>query len=201
MGIDVVGSVGDAQALLLAVALDRPDVALIDIKMPPTHTDEGLTAAMTIRDQHPSVAVLVLSHYLDSRYALRLLDAHPGAVGYLLKERISDIVVLVDALRRVADGECVIDPTIVSRLLHRPRTTGKLDRLTDREREVLALMAEGHSNQAHLGPAHAQSQDRGTAHRAHLRQARPRRLRRPSPPRSGRAGNPPDLIPATTSEC
>jgi len=148
VGIDVVGSVGNAKALLLSVALDRPDVALIDIKMPPTHTDEGLTAAVTIRDQHPSVAVLVLSHYLDSRYAMRLLDAHPRAVGYLLKERISDIVVLVDALRRVADGECVIDPTIVSRLLHRPRTTGKLDRLTDREREVLALMAEGHSNLA-----------------------------------------------------
>jgi len=148
VGIDVVGTVGDAPALLRAVALEKPDVALVDIKMPPTHTDEGLTAAMAIRDQHPAVAVLVLSHYLDSRYAMQLLDRHPGAVGYLLKERISDVVVLVDALRRVGDGECVIDPTIVSRLLHRPRASGKLDRLTDREREVLALMAEGHSNQA-----------------------------------------------------
>lgn len=147
VGVTVVGTSGDANGLLQVVALDQPDVAIVDIKMPPTHTDEGLAAALTIRERHPAVAVLVLSHYLDSRYALQLISGHPGGAGYLLKERISDVVVLVDALRRVADGECVIDPTIVARLVHRPRRSGKLERLTDREREVLSLMAEGHSNQ------------------------------------------------------
>ena len=144
VGVIVVGTSGDANGLLQVVALDQPDVAIVDIKMPPTHTDEGLAAALTIRERHPAVAVLVLSH---SRYALQLISGHPGGAGYLLKERISDVVVLVDALRRVADGECVIDPTIVARLVHRPRRSGKLERLTDREREVLSLMAEGHSNQ------------------------------------------------------
>jgi len=147
VGIDVVSAVADPVGLMMAVALDHPDVALVDIKMPPTHTDEGLVAAMAIRDQHPSVGVLVLSHFLDSRYAMRLIEHHPSAVGYLLKERVSEVAVLVDALRRVGDGECVVDPTIVSRLLRRPRPRGPLDQLTDREREVLMLMAEGHSNQ------------------------------------------------------
>ncbi len=147
VGVDVVATAGDSATLMRAVAVDRPDVAIIDIKMPPTYTDEGLAAALEIREQYPSVAVLVLSHFLDSRYAMRMIERHPSAVGYLLKERVSDVVVLLDALQRVAAGECVIDPTIVSRLLHRPRTPSSLDRLTDREREVLALMAEGHSNQ------------------------------------------------------
>jgi len=147
VGIEVVCTVADPVGLMMAVALDHPDVALVDIKMPPTHTDEGLVAAMAIRDQHPSVGVLVLSHFLDSRYAMRLIEHHPSAVGYLLKERVSEVAVLVDALRRVGDGECVVDPTIVSRLLRRPRPRGPLDQLTDREREVLMLMAEGHSNQ------------------------------------------------------
>ena len=147
VGIEVVATAAEPLGLMKAVALDRPDVALVDIKMPPTHTNEGLVAAMAIRDQHPSVGVLVLSHFLDSRYAMRLIEHHPSAVGYLLKERVSDVAVLVDALRRVGDGECVVDPTIVSRLLRRPRPRGPLDHLTDREREVLMLMAEGHSNQ------------------------------------------------------
>ena len=128
--------------------LTQPDVAIVDIKMPPTHTDEGLVAAQEIRAAHPAIGVLVLSHYLESVYAMRLLEEHPERVGYLLKERVSDIAVLADALRRITEGECVLDPTIVSRLLHRPREQTPLHELTDREREVLALMAEGRSNQA-----------------------------------------------------
>jgi serine/threonine-protein kinase len=147
-GVEVAGSVGTPDRLLLLVARHLPDVAIVDIKMPPTHTDEGITAAQTIRREHPSVAVLVLSHYLESRYAMRLLEDHPESVGYLLKERVSDIAVLVDALQRVAEGESVLDPTIVRRLLSRPRESGPLTELTEREREVLALIAEGHSNPA-----------------------------------------------------
>jgi DNA-binding NarL/FixJ family response regulator len=114
--------------------------------MPPTHTDEGLAAARQIRTQHPHTAVLVLSHYLNSGYAMQLLGQHPGRTGYLLKERVSDLALLTDALTRLRDGECVIDPTIVARLV-RPRSSGGLDLLTDRERDVLALIAEGRSNQ------------------------------------------------------
>jgi DNA-binding NarL/FixJ family response regulator len=148
VGVQVVALVGDQPSLERAVALDGPHVAIVDIKMPPTHTEEGLVAAQEIRAAHPTVGVLVLSHYLESVYAMRLLQEHPERVGYLLKERVSDIAVLADALRRIDEGECVLDPTIVSRLLRRPRETSALDELTDREREVLALMAEGHSNHA-----------------------------------------------------
>ena len=147
-GFEIAGKVDDAHKLLRAVALDHPDVAIVDIKMPPTYTDEGLVAAEQIRACHPQVGVLVLSQYLESRYATRLLEHHPEAVGYLLKERVSDIAVLADAIRRVAEGECVLDPTIVTRLIQRPRHRQPLDELTDREREVLALIAEGRSNHA-----------------------------------------------------
>jgi serine/threonine-protein kinase len=147
-GIDVVGKAANGQELLRSVRLTQPDVAIVDIKMPPTHTDEGLVAAHEIREQHPAVGVLVLSHYLESTYAMQLLEDHPGQVGYLLKERVSDIAVLADALQRICDGECVVDPTIVARLVNRPRDTGPLDELTEREREVLALIAEGRSNQS-----------------------------------------------------
>lgn len=147
-GFEIVGKADDAPKLLRAVALDHPDVAIVDIKMPPTYTDEGLVAAEQIRAAYPQVGVLVLSQYLESRYATRLLEHHPEASGYLLKERVSDIAVLADAIRRIHEGECVLDPTIVARLIQRPRHQGPLDELTGREREVLALIAEGRSNQA-----------------------------------------------------
>ena len=146
-GVQVAGKAGDAQQLLQIVATEHPDVAIVDIKMPPTVTDEGLAAAEQIRTAHPGVGVLVLSQYLETRYATRLLEHHPQALGYLLKERVSDIGALKDAIQRIAEGECVLDPTIVARLLNRSRRPGPLDDLTEREREVLALVAEGRSNQ------------------------------------------------------
>jgi DNA-binding NarL/FixJ family response regulator len=145
-GFDVVGKAGTAGELRREVELAHPDVAIVDIKMPPTHTDEGLVAAREIRASHTDVGVLVLSHYLESHYAMRLLEQHPGGVGYLLKERVSGVGVLADALARVHEGECVVDPTIVSRLLRRARPASALGQLTERERDVLALMAEGRSN-------------------------------------------------------
>ena len=142
-GFEVAGRCGDADALLRMVEARRPDVAIVDIRMPPGHGDDGLVAAQEIRRRHPDVGVLVLSHHLDSRYAARLLEEVPERAGYLLKERVSEVAVVSDALRRIAEGECVIDPTIVSRLVSRKRERGPLDELTEREREVLALVAEG----------------------------------------------------------
>jgi DNA-binding NarL/FixJ family response regulator len=145
-GIDVAGEAADAAGLLALVGRTLPDVAIVDIRMPPTNTDEGLVAAREIRERFPPTAVVLLSQYLEPRYAERLLADQPGGLGYLLKERVSDIAVLIDALRRVTEGECVIDPTIVSKLMRRRRADSPLERLTPREREVLALMAEGRSN-------------------------------------------------------
>ena len=147
-GIDVVGVVGDAAALLHAVRTTRPDAAIVDIRMPPTHTDEGLVAAGQIRAEHPGVGVLILSQYIEPHYAMRLLEQHPERVGYLLKERVFDVANLIDALRRLGDGETVVDPTIVARLFARKRRADPLEGLTEREREVLALIAEGLSNRA-----------------------------------------------------
>jgi DNA-binding NarL/FixJ family response regulator len=148
VGVEVVARCGDAPSLVRAVGATAPDVALVDIRMPPSHTDEGLVAAQEIRRAHPAVGVLVLSHYLESRYAVALLEQAPERVGYLLKDRVSNVVVLVDALRRIAEGECVVDPTIVARLMARRRVSAPLDALTPRELDVLGLIAEGHSNHA-----------------------------------------------------
>jgi DNA-binding NarL/FixJ family response regulator len=147
-GVEVVAEAEDAAALLREVHQTRPDVAVVDIRMPPTHTDEGLIAARAIRADHPETGVLVLSQYVEPSYAMRLIQDHPERVGYLLKERVLDIATVVDALRRIVDGETVIDPTIVARLLSRRRRTDPLEGLTDREREVLGLVAEGMSNRA-----------------------------------------------------
>jgi DNA-binding NarL/FixJ family response regulator len=142
-GFQVTATVADAPALLRAVQETRPDVALIDIRMPPTHTTEGLVAAATIRERFPSVGVLVLSQHVDADYALTLIHDHPTHTGYLLKDRITEVEHLTDALHRVQRGECVIDPELVSLLLHRSATQTQLAELSTREREVLALLAEG----------------------------------------------------------
>ena len=147
-GVEVVGKAATAPETLRCVALTRPDVAVIDIRMPPGHADDGLVAAQEIRRRHPDIGVLVLSHHLESRYAMRLLEETPERAGYLLKERVSDVAVLVDALQRIGEGECVVDPTIVARLMRARRARRPLEELTAREREVLALMAEGRSNAA-----------------------------------------------------
>jgi DNA-binding NarL/FixJ family response regulator len=144
-GVEVVGEAGDADQLLSMVAALDPDVALVDIKLPPNHSDEGLQAAISIKQQYRT-GVLLLSSYLDVRYASRLLEADTQGCGYLLKDRVAHPDVLVDALHRVRDGECVLDPAVVTQLLNRSRETGPLDQLTDREREILDLMAQGHSN-------------------------------------------------------
>ncbi len=146
-GIEVVARVEDARALLDAVRQHSPDVAIVDIRMPPTFTDEGLRAAAAIRAES-RVAVLVLSQHIDPGYAARLLQDYPEGTGYLLKDRLGDIAVLVDALKRVAAGETVIDPSIISRLLGRSRPASPIEELSGREREVLALVAEGFSNKA-----------------------------------------------------
>jgi DNA-binding NarL/FixJ family response regulator len=150
-GIEVVAQAEDADALLREVRLKQPDAAIVDIRMPPTHTDEGLVAAQRIRADHPAIGVLVLSQYVEPSYAMRLLEEHPERVGYLLKQRVFDVAVLVDALRRIGEGETVIDPTIVSRLVGRQRRHDPLAELTPREREVLGLVAEGLSNGAIAG--------------------------------------------------
>jgi DNA-binding NarL/FixJ family response regulator len=150
-GVEVLGAAEDAEALLRLVAAHEPDAAIVDIRMPPTHSDEGLVAAQRIRTEHPATGVLVLSQYVEAGYAIRLLEDHPQHVGYLLKERVFDVAVLLDALQRIADGETVIDPTIVSWLLGRPRRRDPLDELTPREREALRLVAEGRSNRGIAG--------------------------------------------------
>jgi DNA-binding NarL/FixJ family response regulator len=147
-GFDVVGQSGTADDLMLKVRSYSPDVAIIDIRMPPTHTDEGLLAAQEIREKHPGTGVLVLSQYVEADYALELLAESAEGVGYLLKDRIADIADFASAVRRVGEGGSALDPAIVSQLVGRRRKDDPIDALTPREREVLELMAEGRSNRA-----------------------------------------------------
>lgn len=145
-GCDVIAQVGDADDLLLEVDRDPPDVVVVDIRMPPTFTDEGLAAARVIRARHPAVGVLVLSQHIDVAYATKLITDRAAHVGYLLKDRIVDVDTLTDALRRVCAGESVVDPALVEELLETPRSQDPLAALTAREREVLALVAEGRTD-------------------------------------------------------
>jgi DNA-binding NarL/FixJ family response regulator len=145
-GHRVCAAVADAEALLDAVAVHRPDVAVVDIRMPPTHTDEGLRAALDLRRRHPDTGVLVLSQYIETRYASQLLEGSASGVGYLLKDRVADVADFVDALARVATGGTALDPEVVSQLLRAGRHASGLAELTPREHDVLALMAEGRSN-------------------------------------------------------
>ena len=146
-GFEVIAQAGDADRLLDLMRQNAPDVAIVDIRMPPSHTDEGLRAAHQIRDEHPAVGVLVLSHYIDTGYAVKLMSKGAKSLGYLLKDRVSDVQELADAIRRVGAGGSAIDPEVVARLLDRRRQRNPLDELSERERAVLALMAEGRSNQ------------------------------------------------------
>jgi DNA-binding NarL/FixJ family response regulator len=145
---DVVAAVSDGETAIRAVADHQPDIAVLDVRMPPTFTDEGLRAALVMRSQWPAVAVMVFSQYVEERYATELLAGQTRGVGYLLKDRVADVDEFIDALRRVGEGGTVLDPDVVAQLLARSRHGDPLARLTAREREVLALMAEGRSNAA-----------------------------------------------------
>jgi DNA-binding NarL/FixJ family response regulator len=151
-GHEVIAAVGDAEALKAAVAEHKPDVAIIDVRMPPDHTDEGLRAAIAIRREHPATGILVFSHYVETRYAADLLRMRPGpgagGVGYLLKDRVANVGEFTDAIARVAAGGTALDPEVVMGMLNAARHASTLAMLTGRERDVLALMAEGRSNTA-----------------------------------------------------
>jgi DNA-binding NarL/FixJ family response regulator len=148
-GFEVVGQAADAGELLEQIEAARPDVAIVDIRMPPTHTDEGLRAAAEIRARHPGLGILVLSQYARPSYAIELLSNGTEGIGYLLKDRVSDLEELASSVRRVGEGGSVLDPSVVAQLVERPRQGhDPLEELTDRERDVLSLMAEGRSNKA-----------------------------------------------------
>jgi DNA-binding NarL/FixJ family response regulator len=152
-GFEVVAAVADADQLLRAVAEHHPDVVVVDVRMPPTHTDEGIRAALVIRRQYPQVAVVVLSQYVEERYATDLLSVQTSGVGYLLKDRVAHVADFLDALRRVAAGGTALDPEVVAQLLVR-RHSDPMDRLTPRELQVLQLMAEGRSNNGIVDALH-----------------------------------------------
>lgn len=165
-GMEVLAEVADAESLVTAVSTYRPDVALIDIKLPPTWVDEGVRAAVQIRADHPTTAVLMLSSYLDSRFVEQLLATRATSCGYLLKEHVADPAVLLDAIQRVANGESVVDAAVIKSLLERKRAAGPLNQLTNRQREILGLMAEGYSNaricqELYLSPRTVESHVRG----------------------------------------
>ena len=145
-GIEVVAAVADAEELLRATGAHRPDVCIVDVRLPPTFTSEGLRAALVIRARWPDIGILVLSQYVEQRYASELVNAAAGGVGYLLKDRVGDVEQFIGALRNIADGGIVLDPDVVAQLLARPRQAGLLAALTRRERDVLAAMAAGRSN-------------------------------------------------------
>ena len=147
-GHEIVAAVGDAEALKDAVAADQPDVAIVDVRMPPSHTDEGLRAAIAIRRDHPGVGILVFSQYIETRYAADLLATRSGGVGYLLKDRVANVAEFNDAITRIAAGGTALDPEVVSGLLSASRHVSTLSTLTAREHDVLGLMAEGRSNGA-----------------------------------------------------
>lgn len=147
-GFDVVDACGDAESFLRSVDRHRPDLVVVDVRMPPTFTDEGVRAALVIRSEHPEIAVLVLSQYVEENYATELVAGRSHGVGYLLKDRVADVTEFVEALRRVAAGGTALDPEVVSQLLSRARRRDPLERLTPRESEVLGLMAEGRTNTA-----------------------------------------------------
>jgi DNA-binding NarL/FixJ family response regulator len=175
-GVEVVDQLGNADALLASVRDRSPDVALVDIRMPPTHSDEGLRAAREIRSRYPGTAVLVLSQHLEPDYALQLVEDKPERVGYLMKERVGRVEQLLDAVERVAAGECVIDRAVVDELLARSRRVDPIEGLTPREREILALMAEGRSNQGicralWLSPKTVETHIRGAFAKLGIREA------------------------------
>jgi DNA-binding NarL/FixJ family response regulator len=174
-GHEVTAQVGDARALLDQVRADPPDVVVVDIRMPPTHTSEGLDAARAIHEEHPAIGVLVLSAHVEPAYALQLIEDGTVGAGYLLKERVTDVAELSDAVRRVAAGGLVVDPSVVAGLVARKRARNPLDDLTDRERDVLAVMAEGRSNQAiserlYLSPKTVEAYVRGVFTKLGLQQ-------------------------------
>jgi DNA-binding NarL/FixJ family response regulator len=175
-GVEVVAQVDAADALLICVRDLLPDVALVDVRMPPTYTDEGLRAAREIRSRYPDTAVLVLSQHLEPEYALRLIEERPERAGYLMKERIGRVEQLLDALQRVAAGECVIDRAVVEELLARRHQADPLEALTPREREILALIAEGRSNRGicqtlWLSPKTVETHIRGAFAKLGIREA------------------------------
>ncbi len=174
-GFDVVAEVGDRDALLAAARQHRPKLVVTDVRMPPTQTDEGLTAAALLREEDPDVAVLVLSQHLEPKAAALLLSRNPTAVGYLLKERVSHLDEFVNACRTVAGGGVVIDPLVTEQLVRGGHDDDVIGRLTDREREVLDLMAQGRSNAAIADEIHCSDEDAGDAHPFDLHETRPAR--------------------------
>ena len=199
-GIDVVAQAEDADGLLREVRLKQPDAAIVDIRMPPTHTDEGLVATQRIRADHPAIGVLVLSQYVEPSYAMRLLEEHPERVGYLLKQRVFDVAILVDALRRITDGETVVDPTIVSRLVGRQRRHDPLAELTRARARSSRPRRGGPLQRRDREPAVRDGAHRRGSRQAGVPQARARDQPGVSPPRARGARVPPERPVGLTSQ-